>query len=96
MPSVTLEHFTRAATDIGANGDNDTLPFDSDNRFIAENTGALAQLAFTYFQELELGSEQGARNSLNSLKYSLSGCWCRRAQRAFVSQRKSILFGIFI
>ena len=34
---VTLDHFTRAAIDIGAHGDNDTLPFDVDNRFISEN-----------------------------------------------------------
>jgi Reverse transcriptase (RNA-dependent DNA polymerase) len=68
LPSVTLEHFIRAATDIGAHGDNDTLPFDVDNRFVAENTDALAKLAFSYFQELELGSDQGAKTSLNSLQ----------------------------
>ena len=67
MPNVTFEHFLRATADIGANGDNDTLPFDTDNRFVAENKDALAQLAFMYFQELTLGSEQGAKNSLNSL-----------------------------
>jgi len=28
MPDVTLEHFKRAAVDIGSHGDNETLPFD--------------------------------------------------------------------
>jgi hypothetical protein len=68
VPNVTLEHFIRAAADIGTHGDNDTLPFDVDNRFVAENTDALAMLAFAYFQELESGSEQGAKTSLNSLQ----------------------------
>ena len=27
MPSIRLDHFCRAAADIGANGDNDMLPF---------------------------------------------------------------------
>jgi len=68
VPSVTLEHFIRAAADIGAHGDNDTLPFDVDNRFVSENTDALAKLAFAYFQELESGSEQGAKTALNALQ----------------------------
>jgi hypothetical protein len=68
VPNVTLEHFIRAAADVGANGDNDTLPFDTDNRFVVENKDALAHLAFTYFQELELNSEQSTKTSLNSLQ----------------------------
>ena len=34
MPEVTLAHFERAAADIGAHGDNDTIPFDIDTRFL--------------------------------------------------------------
>lgn len=68
VPDVTLQHFTRAAADIGRHGDNDTLPFDVDNRFVAENTDALAAIALAYFCELESGSEQGAKTSLNSLQ----------------------------
>jgi Reverse transcriptase (RNA-dependent DNA polymerase) len=52
MPDVRLEHFKRAAVDIGAHGDNDTLPFDVDNRFVKENEDALAELAFTYSRRL--------------------------------------------
>lgn len=53
MPSVTLDHFRRSAADIAAHGDNDTLPFDVDNRFIRDNQEELAQLAFSFFDELE-------------------------------------------
>ena len=34
MRTVTLHHFKRAAADIGLHGNNDTLPFDVDNKFI--------------------------------------------------------------
>src|SRR6266404_1651557 len=52
MPDVRLDHFKRAAIDIGAHGDNDTLPFDIDTRFVKENEDALADLAFTYTKKL--------------------------------------------
>ena len=52
MSQVVLDHFKRAACDVGAHGDNDTLPFDIDNRFVKENEDALAVLAFEYFQKL--------------------------------------------
>lgn len=68
MPQVTLHHFKRAAADIGAHGDNDTLPFDVDNRFIAENQDALAEVAFNYFCELEEGGEKKAKSAINSLQ----------------------------
>lgn len=48
MTDVTLDHFKRATADVGAHGDNDVLPFDIDNRFIAERQDALAAVAFTY------------------------------------------------
>src|ERR1700719_1477142 len=37
VSNVTLDHFERAAADTRAHGDNDTLPFDIDNRFICDN-----------------------------------------------------------
>jgi hypothetical protein len=67
MSDITLDHFKRAAADIGAHGDNDTLPFDIDNRFIAENQDSLAELAFSYCQELEAGSEKSAQKAIDSL-----------------------------
>lgn len=68
MSEVTLGHFKRAAADIGAHGDNDTLPFDVDNRFIAENQDALAEVAFNYFRELEAVGAKHAASAINSLQ----------------------------
>jgi hypothetical protein len=67
MSYITLDHFKRAIADIGAHGDNDTLPFDIDNRFIAENQDTLAELAFSYSQELEAGSKESAKKAIASL-----------------------------
>jgi hypothetical protein len=53
MTEITLEHFKRAISDISANGDNDTLPFDLDNRFISENQEELANIAFGFSEGLE-------------------------------------------
>lgn len=65
---VKLDHFILAAADIGAHGDNDTLPFDIDNRFIAENQQALAEVAFNFFHELEHNGAKYAASSINSLQ----------------------------
>ncbi|WP_198925120.1 MULTISPECIES: hypothetical protein [unclassified Pseudoalteromonas] len=43
MQTIQLEHFQRAAEEIGKHGDNDTLPFNIDNRFIAEKPVQLAK-----------------------------------------------------
>ena len=53
MTQVTISHFEQAAVDIGSNGDNDTLPFDIDNKFIKENSTSLAAIAYDYFCRLE-------------------------------------------
>ncbi|MQR01121.1 RNA-directed DNA polymerase [Glaciimonas soli] len=68
MSNVRLEHFERAAADIGAHGDNDTLPFDIDTRFIADNQDSLAKLAFTFSEEMESGNKGFANNAINSLQ----------------------------
>lgn len=67
MPKIRLDHFSRATADIGVHGDNDTLPFDIDNRFIKGNEDALANLAFTYCQELATGNNKSARSAIDSL-----------------------------
>ena len=67
MSGVTLEHFRRAAVDIGAHGDNDTLPFDIDNKFIKENHDALATLAYDYFCKLDNDSIKKAVQAINAL-----------------------------
>ena len=67
MNCVTLEHFKRAASDIGSHGDNDTLPFDIDNRFIKEKHESLAVLAYDYFVQLDHGSHKQAAKAINAL-----------------------------
>jgi hypothetical protein len=67
MAALTLEHFRRAATEIGAHGDNDTLPFDIDSRFINDNIDELARLAFTFAHELARGNRKTAAHSIDSL-----------------------------
>ncbi len=67
MTALELNHFRRAAVDIGAHGDNDTLPFDIDNRFIKQNAEVLANIAFEYCGELAQGTADGARKAISSL-----------------------------
>ena len=67
MSEVTLHHFERAAADIGAHGDNDTLPFDIDNRFIKDEQRKLAAVAYEYFIELEKNSKEHVKNEIESL-----------------------------
>lgn len=67
MPGLTLDHFRRAAADVGSHGDNDTLPFDIDNRFIKNNADALANLAFAFAEELGKGTKANAKYAIESL-----------------------------
>lgn len=66
MTSVTIDHFRRAIDDIGANGDNDMLPFDIDTSFISSSKEALASIAFGLFERLEKDGKTNAKNILNS------------------------------
>jgi hypothetical protein len=68
MPEVTLEHFKRAAAEIGGRGDNDTLPFEIDVRFVKENQVELAELAYAFFRELSPGADDRARTAINELE----------------------------
>ena len=68
MSRVTLEHFQRATMDVGSHGDNDTLPFDIDSRFVKDNQEALAKMAYDYFCELDSGSQKAAANAINALQ----------------------------
>lgn len=68
MPDVTVDHFRRAAADVGENGDNDTLPFDVDVRFIRDQQAELATIAYEYFSGLEALSKENVRNAVNSLE----------------------------
>lgn len=67
MPQVSLRHFEIAAADIGANGDNDTLPFDVDVRFVNERQGQLAELAWQFFERLRGEQDDSLRGTMRSL-----------------------------
>ena len=67
MLVVTLDHFKRAIADIAAHGDNDTLPFDIDNRFISDCKEELAGIGFRYFTEISNSGKKFAKNAINSL-----------------------------
>lgn len=67
MHNVRLDHFQRAAADVGENGDNDTLPFDMDVRFVKENQSELAALAWDFFQKLRALPEEALRGRIRSL-----------------------------
>lgn len=67
MPEVTLDHFLRAAADISAHGDNDTLPFDIDTQFVSQKQVELARVAFAFFEQLQSDSEQNSTRKVSEL-----------------------------
>jgi hypothetical protein len=67
MGGLQQRHFERATVDIAAHGDNDTLPFDVDNRFITDCKEKFATIAFNFSQELANNSKKGARNAIDEL-----------------------------
>jgi len=77
MTEISLEHFKRAISDISANGDNDTLPFDIDNRFISENQEALANIAFELVKDWK--KEARRAREISSMNCQLS--WSRLSEQ---------------
>ncbi|CAH1188945.1 Reverse transcriptase (RNA-dependent DNA polymerase) [Candidatus Nitrotoga sp. BS] len=67
MPEVTRDHFLRAAADISAHGDNDTLPFDIDTQFTSYKQFELASLAFAFFEQLQNDNEQNSARKISAL-----------------------------
>lgn len=67
MPSVTYAHFLRAAAEIGANGDNDTLPFDVDVKFVNDSQDGIANIAFSFYQRLCDLSDDDLRGKIREL-----------------------------
>ncbi len=64
---VSLKHFVKAAKEIGSHGDNDTLPFDIDNKFISDRYENIAKVAFNFFQRMEKKGDKGVQNTISSL-----------------------------
>lgn len=62
LSEVELKHFLKAAKEIGTHGDNDTLPFDLDNKFIKESYDKLAEIAWKFYQkQSKSGRKQAAK-----------------------------------
>ena len=67
MVKVEERHFFRAALEIGASGDNDTLPYDLDAAFIKDRAADLARICLALFKGIETGSLGKAAAFMNGL-----------------------------
>ncbi len=92
---VTLEHFAKAAREVGAHGDNDTLPFDLDNRFISDCHADIAQVAYDLFQTLDKGEKRARGRQLTLFPFFMSDSLYQAGPVAFGSQLKYTRFGTF-
>lgn len=60
--SVKLSHFEKAIENISVYGDNDTLPFDIDTKFIKKYKADLAALALEFYNSNETKVESAVRH----------------------------------
>ena len=67
MIKVDINHFVRAALEIGHSGDNDTLPYDLDASFVKERADDLAALCLDLFRNIETGKVGKAVSFMNGL-----------------------------
>ncbi len=67
MVKVQIDHFIRAALEIGQSGDNDTLPYDLDAGFIKDKATDLAALCLGLFQGVETGAVGKPATFMNGL-----------------------------
>lgn len=67
MTTVEIDHFRRAALEIGNSGDNDTLPYDLDSAFVKDKANDLAALCLALFQGVETGAVGKPANFMNGL-----------------------------
>lgn len=63
-----LRHFERAAREIAAHGDNDTLPFDLDVNFAGKAATELAAIAFGFYSELKVGPSKENKSRLEGMR----------------------------
>jgi len=63
-----LRHFERAAREIAAHGDNDTLPFDLDVKFAGDAATGLARIAFGFYSELKDGPLKENKRRLEGMR----------------------------
>lgn len=67
MLSPSFDHFKRAANEIAAHGDNDTLPFDIDTKFCGDKADELAHLASTFYEKLKKGPQKENGRKIGAL-----------------------------
>jgi hypothetical protein len=66
---VSENHFLRAAREIGKSGENDTLPYDPDARFIKESAEVIAKICKCLFDYIEaFPTDDDAKGYVNSLE----------------------------
>jgi len=66
---VSEAHFLRAAREIGKSGENDTLPYDPDARFIKESAARIAALCKSLYDRIAaFETDDGAKGFVNSLE----------------------------
>lgn len=64
---ITEAHFLKAAKEIGKSGDNDTLPYDQDARFVKERSEQIAAICFgLYNHVLTLPDESAVKGYITS------------------------------
>lgn len=67
MIKVEIDHFRRAAIEIGHSGENDTLPYDIDAAFVRDKASDLSQICITLFNAIERGTFGKPAEFVNSL-----------------------------
>lgn len=67
MATPELRHFERAAREMAAHGDNDTLPFDLDIKFVGDAATELATIAFGFYSELKSGPAKENKSRLEGM-----------------------------
>jgi hypothetical protein len=65
--SIKQDHFYRAALEIGQAGENDTLPYDVDARFVKDNAENLAAICFDFFKTVETRPKKQALDFMSGL-----------------------------
>lgn len=57
------DHFLQAALEIGQNGENDTLPYDVDAKFIKDNAEALGNLCYNFYEQIDAMFQRATTNA---------------------------------
>lgn len=64
---VTINHFLRAALEIGRNGENDTLPYDLEAGFVRDKSEELSKICLNLFETVNQNTTKEAAAYMNQL-----------------------------